>query len=52
MKGEKMDFVIIVLGILYLCGLSVGKALAICSIIEGVLIVTLSIIRMIKERME
>ena len=45
-ERRKMDFVIIVLGILYLCGVSVGKALAICSIIEGVLIITLSIIRM------
>lgn len=33
-----MDLVIVVLGILYLCGVGVGKALAICAIIEGVLI--------------
>lgn len=33
-----MDFVIIILGILYLCGVSVGKGLAICAIIEGVLV--------------
>ena len=33
-----MNFVIIVLGILFLFGLPVGTALAICSIIEGCLI--------------
>ena len=33
-----MDVVLIVLGILYLCGISVGKALAVCAIIEGVLV--------------
>ena len=33
-----MDFVIIVLGVLYLCGKNVGNALAICSIIEGSLV--------------
>lgn len=33
-----MDFVIIILGILYLCGVSVGKGLAICAIIEGILV--------------
>ena len=33
-----MDFVIIVLGVLYLCGKNVGNALAICCIIEGCLI--------------
>lgn len=33
-----MDFVIIILGVLYLCGVSVGKGLAICAIIEGVLV--------------
>lgn len=33
-----MDLVLIVLGILYLCGVSVGKGLAICAIIEGVLV--------------
>lgn len=44
-----MDFVIIALGILYLAGVNVGKALAICSIIEGVLIIILSILRKIKE---
>ena len=33
-----MDLVLIILGILYLCGVSVGKGLAICAIIEGVLV--------------
>jgi len=38
-KGDKiMDLILIILGILYLCGVSVGKGLAICAIIEGVLI--------------
>jgi hypothetical protein len=38
-KGDKkMDVVLIILGILYLCGVGVGKALAICAIIEGVLV--------------
>ena len=39
-KGEnkKMDLVLIILGILYLCGVNVGKGLAICAIIESVLI--------------
>ena len=33
-----MDLVIIVLGVMFLCGAPVGKALAICSIIEGILV--------------
>ena len=33
-----MDIVLVVLGILYLCGVSVGKGLAICAIIEGILV--------------
>ena len=33
-----MDLVIMVLGVLYLCGVKVGTALAICSIIEAILI--------------
>ena len=33
-----MDVVLIILGVLYLCGISVGKALAVCAIIEGVLV--------------
>ena len=39
-----MNYVIIILGVLYLMGLNVGKALAICSIIEGLLIVLMSIL--------
>lgn len=33
-----MDIVLIILGILYLCGVNVGKGLAICAIIEGFLV--------------
>ena len=35
-----MDLVIIVLGVLYLCGVHCGTALAICAIIEGGLVFT------------
>ena len=45
-----MDVVIIVLGILYLCGVQIGKALAICAIIEGVLILILNIQKVIEKR--
>ena len=41
-----MDIVLIILGILYLCGVSVGKALAICAIIEGVLVLIKAISEM------
>lgn len=44
-----MDLVIIVLGIMFLCGVKVGKALAICAIIEGVLVLILSILKKFKE---
>ena len=44
-----MDLVIIILGILYLCGAKVGTALAICAIIEGVLIMVNAIIRKLEE---
>lgn len=40
-----MDLVIIVLGILFLAGIKVGKALAICAIIEGFLVCICEIIR-------
>lgn len=40
-----MDLVIVVLGILYLAGFNVGTALAICSIIEGFLIMVLSVLK-------
>ena len=33
-----MDIILVILGILYLCGVSVGKGLAICAIIEGILV--------------
>lgn len=45
-----MDFVIIVLGILYLCGVNVGKGLAVCAIIEGVLVMISAIIRTLDEK--
>ena len=44
-----MDLAIIVLGILYLCGIKVGKALAICAIIEGLFIIISAIIRKLEE---
>lgn len=44
-----MDFVIIILGILYLCGLNVGKGLAICAIVEGVLVTISAIIRKLED---
>lgn len=44
-----MDLVIIILGVLYLCGVKVGIPLAICAIIEGVLIMVNAIIRKLEE---
>lgn len=44
-----MDLVIIVLGVLFLCGVNVGKALAICAIIEGVLVLILNILKKLEE---
>lgn len=44
-----MDLVIMVLGVLYLCGLKVGTALAICSIIEGVLIIIKNICKVLSK---
>lgn len=44
-----MDAVIIVLGVLYLCGVKVGTALAICSIIEGVFIFINAICKRLSE---
>ena len=44
-----MDLVIIILGVLYLCGVKVGTPLAICAIIEGVLIMVNAIIRKLEE---
>lgn len=46
-----MSEVIIILGVLYLIGYPVGKALAICSIISGVFNVIIAILRMVEERM-
>lgn len=47
-----MSEAIIILGALYLCGYPVGKALAICSIISGILNLIIIILRTIKEKME
>ena len=44
-----MDLAIIVLGVLYLCGVKVGTPLAICSIIEGLLIIISAIIKKLNE---
>ena len=44
-----MDLVIIILGVLYLCGVKVGTALATCSIIEGIFIIISAIIRKLEE---
>lgn len=44
-----MDLVIIILGVLYLCGVKVGTALAICSIIEGIFIIISAIIKKLEE---
>lgn len=44
-----MDLAIIILGVLYLCGVKVGTALAICSIIEGIFIIISAIIRKLEE---
>ena len=44
-----MDLVIIILGILYICGVKVGTALAICAIIEGFFIIISAIIRKLEE---
>lgn len=41
----KMDAAIIILGILYLLDFNVGLPLAICSIIEGFLVIILTIMR-------
>lgn len=46
---KKMDLALIVLAVLYLCGLKVGTALAICAIIEAILITVTNILRKRKE---
>ena len=45
-----MDLAIIVLGILYLCGVKVGTPLAICAIIEGLLIIISAIIKKLNDK--
>lgn len=45
-----MDLVIIILGVLYLCGVNVGTPLAICSIIEGILVFINAIMKEIEKR--
>ena len=44
-----MDLAIIVLGILYLCGVKIGIPLAICATIEGLLIIISAIIKKLNE---
>ena len=44
-----MDLAIIILGVLYLCGVKVGTPLAICAIIEGLLIIISTIIKKLDE---
>lgn len=45
-----MDLVIIILGICYLRGVDCGTGLAICAIIEGVLVGISAIIRISEKR--
>ena len=45
-----MDFVIIVLGILYLLGYNVGKALAICAIVEVLLLFINAVLKEIEKK--
>ena len=47
-----MNIVIIILGILYLCGFNVGVPLAICSIVEGTLIFILNLLKTIQKHRE
>lgn len=44
-----MDIAIILLGILYLKGRDVGNALAICAIVEGVLVLVDSIFQYFRD---
>ena len=46
-----MSGVLFVLGILYLCGFQVSKALAICSIIEGILLFISALLERLKEKL-
>ena len=45
-----MNLVIVVLGILYLCGVNIGTPLAICSIVEGTLILINTILEERKRK--
>ena len=45
-----MDLVIIVLGILFLCGVKVGKALAFCAIVEGTLLFLTAILKALEKK--
>lgn len=47
-----MNIALIVLGILYLNGYSVGTALAICAIVEGGLIFLTNFVKRIKDKLE
>lgn len=47
-----MDIVIVVFGVLYLCGFDVGVPLAICSIVEGTLIFILNMVKAIQKSKE
>ena len=47
-----MDIVIVVFGVLYLCGFNVGAPLAICSIVEGTLIFILNILKAVQKSRE
>lgn len=47
-----MDIVIIILGIAFLVGAPVGKALAICAIVEGVLIIFTNAVRTYRKNRE
>ena len=44
-----MDLAIIVLGVLYLCGVKIGTPLAICAIIEGLLLTISAILKKLNE---
>lgn len=47
-----MDIVIVVFGVLYLCGFNIGIPLAICSIVEGTLIFILNILKTVQKSRE
>ena len=45
-----MFMVVIILGVLYLCGINVGKALAICAIVYGALDLFLAVLKKLGEK--